>query len=178
MDRDRPIVGGARPPRRIDFGPMSEELVFDPRDGHPVNANLAEYHLPVNRDCPPIEVHLLEERDDMACPIQSKGIGARHLGRRYGRSERHPHRDGHPGARLPGDAGQGLQQVGRLSRPFVTLIARRFRVAARHPRALLLPRNVRKEPEADLGSRTGAQGILHVQHEYRSGFHSRRPISR
>jgi xanthine dehydrogenase YagR molybdenum-binding subunit len=34
-----------------------------------------EYHLPVRRDCPPIEAHLLEERDDLACAIQSKGIG-------------------------------------------------------------------------------------------------------
>jgi xanthine dehydrogenase YagR molybdenum-binding subunit len=54
---------------------LTEELVFDLRDGHPVNDDLAEYHLPVNRDCPPIEVDLLEERDDLACPIQSKGIG-------------------------------------------------------------------------------------------------------
>lgn len=54
---------------------LTEELVFDPSDGHQVNSDLAEYHLPVNLDCPSIEVHLLEERDDMACPIQSKGIG-------------------------------------------------------------------------------------------------------
>ncbi|WP_333826782.1 xanthine dehydrogenase family protein molybdopterin-binding subunit [Pararhodobacter sp.] len=54
---------------------LTEDLAFDPRDGHVVNDDLAEYHLPVNRDCPPVEVHLLDERDDMACPIQSKGIG-------------------------------------------------------------------------------------------------------
>lgn len=54
---------------------LTEEMIFDPHDGHPVNNDLAEYHLPVNRDCPQIEVHLLDERDDMACPIQSKGIG-------------------------------------------------------------------------------------------------------
>jgi xanthine dehydrogenase YagR molybdenum-binding subunit len=54
---------------------LTEKLAFDPRDGHPVNGDLAEYHLSVNRDCPPIEVHLLDERDDMACPIQAKGIG-------------------------------------------------------------------------------------------------------
>jgi len=49
--------------------------MFDPRDGHPVNNDLADYHVAVNRDCPPIDVHLIEDRDDMACPIQSKGIG-------------------------------------------------------------------------------------------------------
>jgi xanthine dehydrogenase YagR molybdenum-binding subunit len=54
---------------------LTEELVFEPRDGHPVNGDLAEYHLPVNRDCPPVEVILLDERDDMSSPIQSKGIG-------------------------------------------------------------------------------------------------------
>lgn len=54
---------------------LTEELSFDPRDGHVVNDDLAEYHLPVNRDCPPIEVHFLEERDEMSCPIQTKGIG-------------------------------------------------------------------------------------------------------
>lgn len=54
---------------------LSEEMFFDLRDGHAVNDDLAEYHLPVNRDCPPIEVHLLDGRDNLACPIQSKGIG-------------------------------------------------------------------------------------------------------
>ncbi|TFL16243.1 xanthine dehydrogenase family protein molybdopterin-binding subunit [Jannaschia formosa] len=54
---------------------LTEELSFDPRDGHAVNDDLAEYHLPVNADCPPIEVHFLDERDEMSCPIQTKGVG-------------------------------------------------------------------------------------------------------
>ena len=54
---------------------LSEELVFDTRDGHLVNHDLAEYHIPVNLDVPQVEVVLLEERDDHASPIQSKGIG-------------------------------------------------------------------------------------------------------
>ncbi len=54
---------------------LTEELVHDLRDGHIVNHDLAEYHLPVNLDVPQIEVHFLEERDDQACPLQSKGIG-------------------------------------------------------------------------------------------------------
>jgi xanthine dehydrogenase YagR molybdenum-binding subunit len=54
---------------------LSEEMVFDLRDGHVVNRDLAGYHIPVNADVPPIGVTFLEERDDHACPIQSKGVG-------------------------------------------------------------------------------------------------------
>lgn len=54
---------------------LTEELVHDPRDGHIVNHDLAEYHVPVNLDVPQLEVILLDERDDWACPIQTKGIG-------------------------------------------------------------------------------------------------------
>ncbi|MFX0546696.1 xanthine dehydrogenase family protein molybdopterin-binding subunit [Roseovarius sp. S1116L3] len=54
---------------------LTEEMVHDPRDGHIVNHDLAEYHLPVNLDVPQLDVILLDERDDWACPIQSKGIG-------------------------------------------------------------------------------------------------------
>ena len=54
---------------------LTEELIFDQRDGHIVNHDLAEYHIPVNLDVPQIEVVLLEERDPWASPIQAKGIG-------------------------------------------------------------------------------------------------------
>ncbi len=54
---------------------LTEELIHDPRDGHAVNRDLAEFHIPVNRDVPDLEVYLLPERDDWANPIQSKGIG-------------------------------------------------------------------------------------------------------
>jgi len=54
---------------------LTEELIFDQRDGHIVNHDLAEYHIPVNLDVPQIEVVLLEERDEWASPIQAKGIG-------------------------------------------------------------------------------------------------------
>lgn len=56
-------------------GALSEELQFDLRDGRLMNHDLAEYHIPVNRDVPPIEVLLLEERDPAASPIQAKGVG-------------------------------------------------------------------------------------------------------
>ncbi|WP_321323380.1 xanthine dehydrogenase family protein molybdopterin-binding subunit [uncultured Parasphingorhabdus sp.] len=54
---------------------LTEELAFDNRDGHIVNHDLAEYHIPVNLDVPQIEVVLLKERDEFASPIQAKGIG-------------------------------------------------------------------------------------------------------
>ncbi len=54
---------------------LTEELIHDPRDGHIVNRDLAEYHLPVNADVPQLTVNLLDERDPWANPIQSKGIG-------------------------------------------------------------------------------------------------------
>ena len=54
---------------------LTEEIAHDPRDGHIVNRDLAEYHIPVNLDVPEIEVAFIDERDDQACPIQSKGIG-------------------------------------------------------------------------------------------------------
>lgn len=54
---------------------LTEALLFDPVDGHLVNCDLAEYHVPVNRDVPEVAVILVEERDPVASPIQAKGIG-------------------------------------------------------------------------------------------------------
>jgi len=54
---------------------LTEALEFDPRDGHLANCDLAEYHVPVNRDVPDLEVIMVEERDPAASPIQAKGIG-------------------------------------------------------------------------------------------------------
>ncbi|MCG6112474.1 MAG: xanthine dehydrogenase family protein molybdopterin-binding subunit [Paracoccus sp.] len=54
---------------------LTEALAFDSRDGHLVNHDLAEYHVPVHADIPPMEVILLEERDPHASPIQAKGVG-------------------------------------------------------------------------------------------------------
>ena len=54
---------------------LHEAMEFDPRDGHVVNNDLAEYHVPVNLDVPQLDVVLLEERDDWASPIQAKGLG-------------------------------------------------------------------------------------------------------
>lgn len=54
---------------------LTEELVRDPRFGHYVNHDLAEYHVPVNADVPKLEVVFLPERDDKANPLKAKGVG-------------------------------------------------------------------------------------------------------
>ncbi len=54
---------------------LTEALEFDPVDGHLVNCDLAEYHVPVHRDVPPLEVIMVEERDPAASLIQAKGVG-------------------------------------------------------------------------------------------------------
>ncbi len=54
---------------------LTEGLLFDPNDGHLVNCDLAEYHVPVHRDVPDLEVIMVEERDPAASPIQAKGVG-------------------------------------------------------------------------------------------------------
>ncbi len=54
---------------------LHEELHHDARDGHVVNRDLAEYHIPVNLDVPQLDVLFIDERDDHANPIQAKGIG-------------------------------------------------------------------------------------------------------
>ncbi|MWD27102.1 molybdopterin-dependent oxidoreductase [Aquicoccus sp. SCR17] len=54
---------------------LTEELTHDRRDGHMVNRDLAEYHVAVNADVPPLEVHFLEELDPWSGPMQSKGLG-------------------------------------------------------------------------------------------------------
>jgi xanthine dehydrogenase YagR molybdenum-binding subunit len=54
---------------------LTEHLVFDRRDGHIVNPDLAEYHVPVNLDVPELDVVLVDERDPAGSPLQAKGVG-------------------------------------------------------------------------------------------------------
>lgn len=55
---------------------LMENTVFDPLRGRIVNANLAEYHVPVNRDAPTsIEVITVPEDDPHVNEIGAKGIG-------------------------------------------------------------------------------------------------------
>jgi xanthine dehydrogenase YagR molybdenum-binding subunit len=54
---------------------LHEQTVVDPRFGHPVTQDLAEYHIATNADVGSIEVHLVDEDDPYVNPMGSKGIG-------------------------------------------------------------------------------------------------------
>jgi len=54
---------------------LMEESVMDPRYGHFVNHDLAEYHVAVNGDVPNVDAIFLDEHDDKANPFGAKGIG-------------------------------------------------------------------------------------------------------
>ena len=54
---------------------MNEDTITDARRGRIVNANLAEYHVPVNLDTPAIEVVMVPEMDTHVNPAGVKGIG-------------------------------------------------------------------------------------------------------
>ena len=54
---------------------LMEETEVDPRDGRIVNANLAEYHVPVNADIGTIDVSFCDENDTNFNPVGARGIG-------------------------------------------------------------------------------------------------------
>jgi xanthine dehydrogenase YagR molybdenum-binding subunit len=54
---------------------LMEESVLDRRTGRIVNANLAEYHVPVNADVGTIDVGWVEENDTEFNDIGARGIG-------------------------------------------------------------------------------------------------------
>jgi xanthine dehydrogenase YagR molybdenum-binding subunit len=54
---------------------LHEHAVMDPRSGRPMNANLAEYHIPVNADVPSVEAILVEEHDPYVNALGIKGVG-------------------------------------------------------------------------------------------------------
>lgn len=54
---------------------LHEKGELDPRFGHVVNHDLAEYHIPVNADIPEIDVAWLDEEDPQAGPLGARGIG-------------------------------------------------------------------------------------------------------
>jgi xanthine dehydrogenase YagR molybdenum-binding subunit len=54
---------------------LEEGTHFDPRNGRPVNNNLAEYHVPVNADIGDIEVYSLNIPDTKFNPLGGRGIG-------------------------------------------------------------------------------------------------------
>jgi xanthine dehydrogenase YagR molybdenum-binding subunit len=54
---------------------LEEETLVDPRTGRYMNADLAEYHVPVNADVGQLDVSFVEEVDPHVNPIGVKGIG-------------------------------------------------------------------------------------------------------
>lgn len=53
---------------------LTEETNFDERTGRIVNASLADYHVPVQMDVPPIEI-LYTNKPDPQAPMGARGIG-------------------------------------------------------------------------------------------------------
>jgi xanthine dehydrogenase YagR molybdenum-binding subunit len=54
---------------------LHEHAIMDKRSGRPMNANLGEYHVPVNADVPSIEAILIDERDTHVNALGIKGVG-------------------------------------------------------------------------------------------------------
>ena len=54
---------------------LHEHAVIDRRTGRTMNANLGEYHVPVNADVPDIQAILVEEHDAHVNALGIKGVG-------------------------------------------------------------------------------------------------------
>lgn len=54
---------------------LHEAAMHDPRTGRIMNADLAEYHVPVNADVPDMEALLIEEDDPYVNALGIKGVG-------------------------------------------------------------------------------------------------------
>lgn len=54
---------------------LQEEAVMDRRTGRIMNADLAEYHVPVNADVPSLDAILIHEDDAYVNPLGVKGVG-------------------------------------------------------------------------------------------------------
>ena len=54
---------------------LHEGAVTDGRTGRIMNANLAEYHVPVNADVPSLDAILVDEHDPHVNPLGVKGVG-------------------------------------------------------------------------------------------------------
>jgi xanthine dehydrogenase YagR molybdenum-binding subunit len=54
---------------------LHEETLVDHNFGRVMNANIAEYHVPVNADVHDIEVIFVDEPDDIVNPLGIKGLG-------------------------------------------------------------------------------------------------------
>jgi xanthine dehydrogenase YagR molybdenum-binding subunit len=54
---------------------LFEETSYDPRNGAPINSNLADYIVSSNADVPPLEVHFVEYPDTKLNALGARGIG-------------------------------------------------------------------------------------------------------
>jgi xanthine dehydrogenase YagR molybdenum-binding subunit len=54
---------------------LHEAAIVDVRSGRIMNANLAEYHVPVNADVPQMEALMIDEHDPYVNPLGIKGVG-------------------------------------------------------------------------------------------------------
>jgi xanthine dehydrogenase YagR molybdenum-binding subunit len=66
------LIGG------IVFGAgmaLTEETLFDRRNGRVVNADLAEYHVPVHADIPAIDIAFVRTFDPHINPLGARGVG-------------------------------------------------------------------------------------------------------
>jgi xanthine dehydrogenase YagR molybdenum-binding subunit len=54
---------------------LFEETIYDPRNGHPVNDNFADYIVPTVADMPQIDVHFLDIPDFLLNEYGTRGIG-------------------------------------------------------------------------------------------------------
>jgi xanthine dehydrogenase YagR molybdenum-binding subunit len=54
---------------------LEEETLIDPRSGRYINADLAEYHVPVNADIGEIDVAFIEQPDLHVSTVGAKGVG-------------------------------------------------------------------------------------------------------
>jgi xanthine dehydrogenase YagR molybdenum-binding subunit len=54
---------------------LHERAALDQRSGRVMNANLAEYHVPINADMPSLEAILVEEHDPHVNALGIKGVG-------------------------------------------------------------------------------------------------------
>ncbi len=54
---------------------LHERAVMDPRSGRIMNADLAEYHVPVNADVPSLEALMIDEHDPHVNALGIKGVG-------------------------------------------------------------------------------------------------------
>jgi xanthine dehydrogenase YagR molybdenum-binding subunit len=54
---------------------LHERAIVDHRSGRIINANLADYHVPVNADVPQMEALMIDEHDPHVNPLGIKGVG-------------------------------------------------------------------------------------------------------